>query len=308
MSSAPADALQPFVAGDVFVGATLLNNPDDDHAGRGRILQFDADLNPKGCLWTEGTTHLVYGLNFAPDGVLWAFDPWAWQCVRVTPDGVQLPNVQFDTRTFSKALFPDDGSIVIIESMRGNNQPEPLTTRYTPMPGAEDQLGDGNIYRYTPDGELLNTYVPDIHGGMSGSMAVTHAALSKDGRYLTYVSETGPRLMRFDLQENRQLPDLFDLSDTPGEMFFDLARLSDDSLVLSRGNRLEVVSFAGDADRTIELEGFGWALVTATTDDQYVYAGNWFSGQLVKVNLINGATEAEIKVAEKCMAGIAVYK
>ncbi len=42
--------LQAFAKGDVFVGATQLNNPDDDHAGRGRILQYDADLNLKGVL------------------------------------------------------------------------------------------------------------------------------------------------------------------------------------------------------------------------------------------------------------------
>ena len=39
--------LQPFGPGDVFAGATLLNDPDDDHAGRGRIIQYDAGLNEK---------------------------------------------------------------------------------------------------------------------------------------------------------------------------------------------------------------------------------------------------------------------
>ena len=36
--------MKPFAPGDIFVGATLLNNPDDDHAGIGRIIQFDANL------------------------------------------------------------------------------------------------------------------------------------------------------------------------------------------------------------------------------------------------------------------------
>ena len=45
----PASTLKPFAPGDVFVGATLLNNPADDHAGAGRILQFDADLNERAC-------------------------------------------------------------------------------------------------------------------------------------------------------------------------------------------------------------------------------------------------------------------
>ena len=69
----------------MLIGATLLDNPKDDHAGQGRIIQFDADLNEKGVLWLTGTTHLVYGLGFAPDGTLWAQDPWAWTTVRVSP-------------------------------------------------------------------------------------------------------------------------------------------------------------------------------------------------------------------------------
>ena len=56
--------LTKFIEGDVFVGATVLNNPDDDHAGDGRVIQFDENLNQKGILWTRDTTHLVGGLKF----------------------------------------------------------------------------------------------------------------------------------------------------------------------------------------------------------------------------------------------------
>ena len=45
--------LTTFTEGDVFVGATILNNPNDDHAGDGRIMQFDENLNQKGILWTQ---------------------------------------------------------------------------------------------------------------------------------------------------------------------------------------------------------------------------------------------------------------
>jgi hypothetical protein len=34
----------PFEKGDVFLGLTLLNDPDDDHAGLGRIVQYDKDF------------------------------------------------------------------------------------------------------------------------------------------------------------------------------------------------------------------------------------------------------------------------
>ena len=69
MSAVPAagvGALGAFAPGDIFLGCTLLNDPTDDHAGPGRILQFDEDLRPKGELYTEGGTHLVGGLAFGP--------------------------------------------------------------------------------------------------------------------------------------------------------------------------------------------------------------------------------------------------
>jgi hypothetical protein len=66
--------LQPFAPGDVFVGSTVLDGAHDDHAGRGRILQFDSQLRKKGMLWLPDTTHLVGGLEFDRAGNLWAFD------------------------------------------------------------------------------------------------------------------------------------------------------------------------------------------------------------------------------------------
>ena len=83
--------MQPFEAGDIFVAATVMDVPDDDHAGTGRIMQFDADLKLKGVLWVEGTTHKIGALTITPDGVLWGFAPISWQVVEVGPDGRQLP-------------------------------------------------------------------------------------------------------------------------------------------------------------------------------------------------------------------------
>ena len=34
-----SESLKPFSRDDVFVGVTELNDPLDDHAGRGRIIQ-----------------------------------------------------------------------------------------------------------------------------------------------------------------------------------------------------------------------------------------------------------------------------
>ncbi|MFW2403823.1 MAG: hypothetical protein ACN4GT_03580, partial [Gammaproteobacteria bacterium] len=251
-----SEGLQPFARGDVFVGATQLNNPDDDHAGRGRILQYDADLHLKGVLWVEGTTHLVYGLTFAPDATLWAFDPWAWTAVRVTPDGQQLPNRQFAKRAFSMVHFASDGTLLFTESLEGDNQPLPLTTRHPVLPGETSKLGDGDIYRFDADGNLLKVYDPEVHGGMSGSMGITHSVMSADGGSLIYVSETGSRLMRYDVVDDRQLPDVRSHAADERQMYFDLTSMSGERILISMGNRLDLLSESGEELRSYPLEGF----------------------------------------------------
>jgi hypothetical protein len=303
----PSALLTPFSPGDVFVGATRLDNPDDDHAGRGRILQYDADLNLKGLLWVEGTTHLVYGLSFAPDGVLWAHDPWAWVTLCIAPSGQQLPNRQFARRGFSKTLFAPDGTLWFTESQRGDNQPEPLSTRFPPLPGETKKIGDGGIYHFDKDGNELKTCYPDIQGGATGSFAVTHSFLTTDGERLIYVSETGSRVMCFDLVQHRQLPDLRNHPGGFEHMFFDLAAMSGERVLISMGNRLELMTETGDGLRDYPLEGFGWSVLAPSTDECFAYVGNWFSGQLVKLDLNSGEIAATTDVAEKCMAGIAVY-
>jgi hypothetical protein len=84
--------MKPFAPGDIFLGCTyLMNVPGDDHAGEGRILQYDRNMVPKGTLYTEGTSHLIVNLRFGPDGTLWGFDPFEYAVVRVSPEGRQLP-------------------------------------------------------------------------------------------------------------------------------------------------------------------------------------------------------------------------
>ena len=301
-----ASTLQPFAPGDVFVGATLLNDPDDDHAGLGRIFQYDANLNLRGQLWVTGTTHLVYGLTFSPQGELWAFDPWAWITVRVNANAQQLPNRRFASRAFSMVHFAADGSLWFTESLGGDHQPEPLTTRHRPLPGHDQLLGEAGLYHYTPEGELLGQFHPEFHGGMSGSMAITHSVLAPDGHTLIYVSETGPRLMRFDLERGVQLPDLQRYPDGQREMFFDLALTEHEELLICRGDRVEALDLDGRLQRRYPLEGFGWSVI-ATATPGAAYVANWFSGEVVRLELTTGKLTAAVTIAPKCIAGLAQY-
>jgi hypothetical protein len=51
--------MQSFEPGDIFIGCTLLNDPDDDHAGEGRIRQYDKNMEIKGELRTVASVFLL---------------------------------------------------------------------------------------------------------------------------------------------------------------------------------------------------------------------------------------------------------
>lgn len=297
------EALAP---GDVLVGATLLDDPADDHAGRGRILRFDADLREKGALWVEGTTHLVGGLGFAPDGTLWAFDSLGWTTVRVGRDGRQVDARHLLDRALSKAVFLPDGHVVLCENFRGSAQPRGLTTRYRYLPDHPTEVGVGGLYEFDAGGALVHTHYPEVSGGVSGSMGITHAALAGDGRTLIYTSETGPRVMRYDLAARRQLPDLLVLPPAAGgppPMVFDVA-VADGRVLLPLGNRVELLTESGEPVARTPLPGFGWALAAFAREPGMAYAGNWFTGEVVKFALADGAPVASVHVGAKCMAGL----
>jgi len=42
--------MKPFAPGDIFLGCTYLCDPDDDHRGDGRIIQYDKNMVPKRAL------------------------------------------------------------------------------------------------------------------------------------------------------------------------------------------------------------------------------------------------------------------
>lgn len=314
-SAAPTEGarvstIKPFAKGDVLVGATLLNNPADDHAGQGRIIQYDADLNEKGVLWVEGTTHLVGGLSFAPDGTLWAFDNLGWLMFTVDRNGKQTPVKRLLDRAIGKAIFLKNGNVLLTEYFKGDAQPQTLTTRYKILPDHPGQVGMGQLYEFDAAQKPVRTYSPDIHGGMSGSMAITHAALASDGKTLIYTSETGPRLMRFDLETGKQLPDLKVLPPAQGgppNMFMDVSRHGT-KIILPLGNRLGIIDEkTGEDVASFPLPGFGWAIVAPAADGTVAYVANWFTGDVAKVSLADGAVLAQTKIAPKCISGMTQF-
>lgn len=310
-----SSTIQAFAKGDLFVAATELNNTEDDHAGRGRILQFDADLKPKGVLWLAETTHLVGGLKFDPQGVLWAFDSQEFVVLNVHRDGRVVRRREFGARAFSHVNFAADGTLLFGEHVTGDSiKPEVQARMHTKipfMPGTT-RFGDGHVFRFRPDGTLIKEYGTQTHGGMGGFLGVTMSAISPDGSTLVYCSETGPRLMRYDLIADRQLPDLQSFTPPyppgPPPMFFGMVYAKDGTLYVLRGASIHVVDAGGNTMRQIPLEGFGWATIELAADQRHAFVSSFFSGEVAKIDLTSGAKVGSIATgAAKAVAGLAEY-
>jgi len=308
--------MQPFARGDIFAGCTLLNNPDDDHAGDGRIIQYDSELNEKGVLWTEGTTHLVGGLNFGPDGNLWAFDSNAHRVLHISPEGRQLPERKYLDRAFSHCCFAGDGTVLMGEHLVGNTiklPPErPLGTTLSKVPGT-DLFGYGHVYRFTLEGELLAEYATETNGGMAGFLGVTTSSLASDDRTLVYSSETGPKLYQYDVVADQQLPQLVDFPPDSQQMVLVARHQPDGTLLMIKasfrtGFAMQRLAADGAVLQEWELPGPGWAIVSPCLDEDTVLLGNFFTGTIAKYHLGRGEITAQVSTGvERSLAGIAQY-
>jgi hypothetical protein len=303
--------MQAFAKGDVFVAATVMDDPDDDHRGTGRILQFDADFKPKGVLWIEETTHKIGGLTFAPDGTLWGFSQISWQVVEIGTDGRLKPLRSFGSRGFSNINWADDGSFYMGEHMVGTKKKIVFnSTEFAYMPFT-NRIGDGHIFHFTPDGRLLQEYQTEVHGGVADIHGVTNAVLSQDGSRMAYISETGNRLMQYDLANDRQLPDLAEYSPATGgpPMVLFMTGLPDGRLLVATGASLLLVDpDSGETLQTIEVGSSGWAAVNPANEAGQVIMGNFFTGEFIRLRLADGQVMARGTInEEKSLSGIAQY-
>jgi len=306
--------LQPWVRGDIFVSVTELNDPTDDHAGRGRIEQYGADLQPKGRLELAETNHLVGGLKFDRAGVLWAFDSQGFVVLNIHRDGRVVRRKEFGARAYSHVNFMRDGALLFGEHVVGATvRPEIAARMHTTIPFmlGSSRFGDGHVWKFRPDGTLVKEYATAVHGGMGGFLGVTMSALSPDESTLVYCSETGPRLLRYDLINDLQLPDLQSFSPPyppgPPPMFFGMDYAADGTLYVLRGG-IHVVDSEGRTTRQIPLEGFGWALMDLAADGRSVFVASFFTGEVAKIDLASGTKLGNIATgAVKSLAGLAEY-
>ena len=281
---------KPFAPGDIFVAATIMDHPTDDHMGTGRIFQYDADLNLKGELLTQGTTHKIGGLAFAPDGTLWAFAQGTPAVVEIGSAGAQKPVRKLSDRSLSSVTFAADGSLYFGEHLQGKKTRIATNTTVFNLLEGRDVIGDGNVFKFSPDARLLREFHTDTHGGVVGIHGVTSTVLTDNDTRMVYISETGNRVMQYDLANDRQLPDLrvFDDSDTVF-MVLTLMPMLDGSLLISTGNGLVILhKDSGETLRFYDLGTPGWAASGPTVDGEGIVVGNFFTGQVVIISRESG--------------------
>ena len=301
---------KPFEKGDIFVAATIMDHPTDDHMGTGRIFQYDSDLKLKGTLYTKGTKHKIGGLAFAPDGTLWAFAQGTPAVVEIGNDGIQKPVRKFSDRTLSSVTFGDDGSLFFGEHLIGKKlSVPPLTTRFNLLPG-RDVIGDGWLFKFSAGAELIEEYQSEVHGGVAGIHGATSTVLADNGTRMIYISETGNRVMQYDLANNKQLPDL-KVFDEHEEIFMVLTMMPmvDGSLLISTGNGMVTLDQnTGEIIKYYDMDSGGWAACAPTADGQNIIVGNFFTGQVVLVSVESGeVVQSDFIGQNNSLSGVAQY-
>jgi len=304
--------MKPFDKGDIFLGCSYLDDPADDHKGEGRILQFDKNWVPKGTLYTEGTTYLIVGCTFAADGTLWAFDSQGHAVVRVSPDGKQQDNWE-PGRGFGSTCWDNDGNQYFGEYFIDG----PIWKGTTAKTLADGRLGEGNIYKYDANLNLLQTLAVENAPEFTGFKGVTHMSIHPSKEFITYTTETSRRLMRYDLRNKQQMedldgyPDADPLDRTDKRWFIAPAYMADGRLLCTVAEGLRIYDENGNIIKDIPLPHYGWAQVTPDVDQKFALAANVWTGEAVRIDLDKGAITESIDVGftapNRSLAGLAVY-
>lgn len=310
--------MQPFAKGDVFLGCTWLNSAEDNHAGAGRILQYDADLKPKGVLWVPTTTHLIKALAFAPDGTLWGFESQSHAVIRVSKDGKLLPRHDFGDRPFGNVVFAPDGTLYLGEYVAFTNGAP--GTCYKQPADLGGVIGEPKLHRFSAAFEPLETFTLPITKEAFGFKAITHTALHPEGEVLAYCTETSTAIKRFNLKTKQPMADLAQLKPPPAtaqggapvrDWFIALAYLKNGNLLATRADRIDEYDEAGELVSSLKLPDYGWAMLAVAPGEDALWSSNVFTGVAARFDRQSGAITGRIdtgmKAPKRALAGVAVY-
>ena len=278
-----------FETGDILVAATDVDDRNVDlrkHAGAGRILHFDATLQPKGELRT-GQTGLVVGLGFDPtDRSLYACDPGSQTVTRFDRTGQCMGHVESLPRArIGSILCLRGGAFVAgLHSKIGESADKPAARLYA-----------GNLHT----GQIKGLHA-EVDGGKFGFHCITHMCLASDERTLHYVSEGGRRLMCYDIQTRQQLPDLLRLDKEDPRYTMGPSILRNGTVLMATGRGALYVGGDGVIERdVVATPARGWSRLSLTLDQRTFYLGNFLEGLLEKRDVVSGDVLQTLDIQRK---------
>lgn len=268
-------------AGDICIAASYSEGEVDirRNSGVGRVLVYDQNLTVKGALWTDDQG-LVIGLAYCPKTQTLIVSDVASQTVRCfSRDGTQRPAFpDMQGKPFGPIAVAKDGTVIIGEHIKGDKPPF---------------MGGGEIYEFSTDGLLRNHYSAENDPGKFGFHGVTNMALLEEDngaqKTVLYISETGKRVMQYDLSAGRQADDLFLLDDDGDKSTAGISVTPEGDILLA------TVYGAGLYDRSGKLttaydipSDRGWSAVRVAASGEAFYIANFFTGRLEKRSLKTG--------------------
>ena len=275
--------------GDILLAATDVDDRNVDlrnHSGPGRVLHYDAQLRPKGELRT-GQVGLVIGLGWdSRYRELLATDPSAHVVTRFAADGSRLEPLPFmpRARIGSIQFLPDGRFCAGVHSKHGEDPASPQP----------------RLYLCDRDAGTALPLAVDIDGGKFRFHAVTHMTLAPDGHTLLYVSETGRRVMRYDLAAQRQLDDLIVFAADDPRGTYGLACTPDGRVLMATGSGAAMFAADGSLIRTYDVpERRGWSRLQLSQDPTRFWLSNFFEGILQQRDVETGALIREHDIGRK---------
>jgi hypothetical protein len=275
--------------GDILLAATDVDDRNVDlrnHSGPGRVLHYDAQLRPKGELRT-GQVGLVIGLGWDRRyRELLATDPSAHVVTRFAADGSRLEPLPFmpRARIGSIQFLPDGRFCAGVHSKHGEDPASPQP----------------RLYLCDRDAGTALPLAVDIDGGKFRFHAVTHMTLAPDGHTLLYVSETGRRVMRYDLAAQRQLDDLIVFAADDPRGTYGLACTPDGRVLMATGSGAAMFAADGSLIRTYDVpERRGWSRLQLSQDPTRFWLSNFFEGILQQRDVETGALIREHDIGRK---------
>lgn len=278
-----------FEPGDIFLAATDVDDSNVDlrnHSGPGRVLHHDAALQLKGELRT-GQNGLVIGLGYdRRHRELLVTDPSAHVVTRFAADGTRLEPLSFMPRARIGSLqFLADGRYCAgVHSSHGEDPANPQP----------------KLFLCDRERGIAEPLAVEIDGGKFRFHAVTHMTLAPDGHTLVYVSETGRRVMRYDLESRRQLDDLLVFAADDSRGTYGLACTPDGRVLMATGTGAAMFGSDGALIRTYDIpERRGWSRLQLSLDPTRFWLSNFFEGILQQRDVETGALIREHDIHRK---------